>query len=293
MRYHHLKPYLAPAALLVTMWGCSPSSPGSSQPAGEGPRPEQNTDGAKRRGAVVYGPISQGRYRLDSRDSIAMEMPDGSFQRTVTVKASFLTLTLRPRGSDFAAEISLDSMILDRPNSMLQPLVDSAWGTRWQGIVRKTGRLDSLTASKPTVFGEQVRAMLQRLLPIVPDSGAEPGDRWQDRTTMPYQIMAGFEATEDRVADFRAGKWEDEGGRRVLVIQSTMNYTVTGSGSGFGQEIRFEGGGAAEGTHRLAASGILVQAQVTDSVRMTLTVPAIGQSVPAVVVTSYSLSTQP
>lgn len=292
MRHNTLKVFFAPA-MLLTIWGCSAPRTGPSQPAGETPGPEQNTPHPKRRGAVVYGPINQGRYRLDSRDSIAMEMPDGLFQRTVTVKSAFLTLTLRPRGDDFTAEIALDSIVLDRPNQMLQPLVDSARGTTWQGIIRKTGRFDSVTASKASIFGEQVRAMLQRLLPIVPDSGAESGDRWQDRTTMPYQIMAGFEATEVRVADFRAGKWEDEGGKRVLVIQSTMDYTVTGSGSGFGQEIRFEGSGRAEGSHRIAPSGILVQAQVTDSVRMTLTVPAVGQSVPTVVVTSYSLSQRP
>lgn len=279
--------------LLLIIWGCSASRGTSSPPASEVPGPEVNAPAPSRRGAVVYGPVSQGRYRLDSRDSIAMEMPDGSFQRTVTVKIAFLTLTLRPRGSDFAAEIALDSLALDRPNAMLQPMVDSARGTRWQAIMRKTGRLDSVVASKPSVFGEQMRAMLQRLLPILPDSGAEPGDRWEDRATMPYQIMAGFEATEERVADFRAGKWEDDNGRRVLVIRSSMVYTATGSGSGFGQEIRFEGSGAAEGTHRIASSGILVEAEVTDSVKMTLTVPAVGQSVPAVVVTSYSLSTRP
>lgn len=292
MRHHQLRLRFAP--LFWIMLGCSASGPGSpGQPAAEAPGPEANAPSATRRDAVVYGPVSQGRYRLDSRDSIAMEMPDGSFQRTVTVKMAFLSLTLRPRGRDFTAEIGLDSLALDRPNAMLQPLVDSARGTRWQGILRRTGRLDSLTASKPSVFGEQVRAMLQRLLPIVPDSGAGPGDRWQERDTMPYQIMAGFEATEERVADFRAGKWEQANGRRVMVIQSSMNYTVTGSGSGFGQEIHFEGSGSAQGTHHIAPAGILIEARVSDSVRMTLTVPAVGQSVPAVVVTSYSLITRP
>ena len=278
---------------LVAIGGCSAPRSGPVTPSAEPPRTEQSTPSPKRRGAIAYGPVTQGRYRLDSRDSIAMEMPDGSLQRTVTVKASYLTITLRPRGQDFSTDIMLDSMTLDRPNSMQQPLVDSARGTRWQGIVRKTGRLDSVTASRPSIFGEQVRAMLQRLLPIVPDSGAEAGDQWQDQTTMPYQIMAGFEATENRVSNFRAGKLEDFNGTRILPIQSTMTFTVTGSGSGFGQEIRFEGSGAAEGVHRMNPSGVLVQAQVIDSLRLTLTVPAVGQSVPTTVVTTYSLRALP
>ena len=110
---------------------------------------------------------------------------------------------------------------------------------------------------------------------------------------MPYQIMAGFEATENRVSNFRAGKLEDFDGTRILPIQSTMTFTVTGSGSGFGQEIRFEGSGAAEGVHRMNPSGVLVQAQVIDSLRLTLTVPAVGQSVPTTVVTTYSLRALP
>jgi hypothetical protein len=222
-----------------------------------------------------------------------MEMPDGSFQRTVTVKTAFLTVSLRPLGERFSADIALDSIRLDRPNPILQPLVDSARGTRWQGILERTGRLDSMTASTSSVFGEQVHAMLQRLLPIVPDSGAEPGLRWQNHTSMPYQIMAGFAAMEDRVADFHAGKWEKDKGQRVLVIESSMRHTVSGSGSGFGQEIRFEGNGIAQGIHRMTPAGILNSAEVSDSVRMTLTVPAIGQSVPTVVVTSYSLQSLP
>ena len=276
-------------SLLMGAWGCSTSRAGTNQPPGETPPPEQPSVDPGRRGTVSYGPTNQARYRLDSRDSVAMEMPDGSFQRTVTVKTSFLTLSIRPRGEAFLADILLDSMALDRPNPILQPLVDSARGTRWQGVVQRTGRFDSVVASKASVFGEQVRAMLQRLIPIVPLGGAEEGQRWQDSTTMPYQIMAGFAATEDRTADFRAQKWENESGRRVLHIESSMNYTVSGSGSGFGQEIRFEGTGVAQGSHRLTGAGLLSSAEVSDSVRMTLTVPAVGQSVPTVVVTIYSI----
>jgi len=128
---------------------------------------------------------------------------------------------------------------------------------------------------------------------VLPDSGAAPGDRWQDQTTRPYQIMPGFEAEETRSANYRAGKWEEEDGLRVMPIRSSMTYTVTGSGAGFGQEIRFDGGGEAEGMHWLTPAGTLNGAQVTDSVRLTLTVPAVGQSVPTTVVTSYSLRVIP
>jgi hypothetical protein len=237
--------------------------------------------------------VSGGKFRLDSRDSLAMEMPDGSFQRTVTAKSAFLTITLVSRGSALTADIALDSMMLDRPNAMVQPLVDSAIGTRWQGTVRSTGELDSLSANKISVLGEQVRAMVSRLLPTLPDSGVKPGDRWETRGRLPYQVMAGFSANEERAAEFQAGKWEDRNGTRALNIESAVSYTVTGSGSGFGQEIQVSGSGRAQGSHRVSAGGLLLTAQVSDSVSLTLTVPAVGQSVPTTVITSYSIRMLP
>jgi hypothetical protein len=241
----------------------------------------------------VYGQVSQARYRIDSRDSLAMEMPDGSFQRTLTVKSAFITLSLIDRGGSFAAEVSLDSLMLDRPNQLVQPLVDSALGTRWAGAIARNGRIDSLVPNKSSVFGEQVRTMLHRLIAILPADGAEPGEGWRDSSTVAYQIMSGFSASEQRLAEFRAEKWEEVRGTRTLTVASTTRYRLTGSGSGFGQEIRLEGTGEAAGKHRISTAGRLIQAEVKDSANMTLTVPAVGQSVPTVMIATYTLTTLP
>lgn len=282
------------AALLLVLAGCAGSSPANPAPgpAGE-PGAKPDLPGKTNRGAVLYSPVSSARYRLDSRDSVAMEMPDGSFQRTVTAKTAFLTISLRENGTQLAAEISLDSMALDRPNPMVQPLVDSALGSRWQGAIRANGKIDSLTPNRTSVFGEQIRTMLQRLLPVLPPGGAEADKSWSDSASMPFQLMAGFTAGEERIAEFRATRWEDVKGTRALLIESTTNYTVSGNGSGFGQEITLEGSGQARGRHRVSAAGRLVQAEVTDSVRMTLTVPAVGQTVPTTVIGTYAISPLP
>jgi hypothetical protein len=241
----------------------------------------------------MYGAVTRARYRIDSRDSLSMEMPDGSTQRTVTVKSAFLTWSARGAANQLVLDVVLDSLMLDRPNAMLQPLIDSAQGTRWSGVIRQNGHIDSLVPNKPSVFGEQVRGMLTRLFPTLPDGGAEPGREWQDNSTIPYQIMAGFSASEERAAQYRAGKWEDIGGIRSLAIQSAIQYSVSGSGSGYGQEIKVDGGGEAQGTHHLSAEGHLLRAQVSDSVKLRLNIPAIGQTVPTSVHTVYSLATIP
>ena len=126
MRFPRCHSLLLPT-ILVGLIGCSKAGGGVSTPGPEGPRADERTPESARRGTVLYAPASA-RFRIDSRDSLAMEMPDGSFQRTVTVKAAFVTISLRPIGNELAAEISLDSLILDRPNPMVQPLVDSAQG---------------------------------------------------------------------------------------------------------------------------------------------------------------------
>jgi hypothetical protein len=222
-----------------------------------------------------------------------MEMPDGSFQRTVLVKTSFLTISMVPGANGLAATVILDSMMLDRPNSMFQPLIDSAQGTQWMGNLSASGRFDSLVANHQSVFGEQIRTMLSRLMPILPPGGAEPGKSWSDSVTVPFHLMAGFTAMEARRIEYRAGRSEEVRGTRTLPIQSTISYQVSGSGSAMGPEIHMEGSGAASGTHRLSYSGRLLEASVTDSAGLTLTVPAAGQSVPATLIATYSLTATP
>lgn len=277
----------------VLVAGCASSSPGAA-PATPGAVPAASAGGGNRPGeGVLYSPVSGMHYRLDSRDSLSMEMPDGSFQRSVTVKASYLTMTFESTAGGLNATIALDSMTLDRPNSMFQPLVDSTRGTEWRGSLAPTGRFESLEVNHPSLFGAQVRTMMSRLMPMLPAAGAEAGKTWIDSTNVPFSLMAGFEASEHRMAEYRAGRTEDNRGIRSLPIQSTIRYTVSGSGSMMGPEIHMEGTGLATGTHRISLTGRLLEASIIDSVSMTLNVPAAGQTVPAIVIATYSLTSLP
>lgn len=280
------------ATAVLLLPGCA-ASPGGGGPV---PQPAEAATPSEHLGTgttVLYAPVALARYRLEMRDSVAMEMPDGSFQRTVTVKTAHLTASFRDSAGLLATSITLDSLALDQPNSLMQGLVDSTRGTRWDGMIREHRRIDSLRSSRPSIFGEQIRTMLYRLFPVLPEDGAAPGRSWADSASMPFQLMAGFDASEQRVAAFRATKIEDREGTRSLTIQSTTTYAVSGSGSTYGQTISIEGTGRATGTHRVSLGGRLLAAQVTDTVRMTLAVSAVGQSVPAVVVGSYTLTQQP
>ncbi len=281
------------AGAVILLSGCAASTPGSTPSAVRGASEEPAKPAARPGNTVLYTAATSGRYRLDSRDSLAMQMPDGSFQRTVLVKISYLTFTIAQGSGRLAASIVLDSIMLDRPNSMFQPLIDSAQGTEWKGSLTASGRFDSLASNHPSLFGEQVRTMLNRLIPVLPAGGIEAGKAWTDSMTVPFHLMAGFSALEERSAEYRAGKAEDAHGTRTLPIRSTIVYRVSGSGAAMGPEIHMEGNGKAEGTHRLSYTGHLMEAQVTDSISLTLTVPEAGQTVPATLIATYSLTPIP
>ena len=79
----------------------------------------------------------------------------------------------------------------------------------------------------------------------------------------------------------------------MLLLQSSTSYHVEGSGTSFGQELSIQGDGTATGTHRLSAEGRLLEASVGDSVGMAISVPAVGQTVPTVVTSRYTLRLLP
>jgi hypothetical protein len=278
-----------PALLLAA--ACA-STPTPATPAGGRPAPAPTAGPEKRDNATLYSVLPVAHYLLESRDSLAMEMPDGSFGNQ-NEKTSYLTISLATAGAGFAMTMVLDSMHLSYPDNLVQSLVDSAVGTRWQGTLAANGRVESLEPDHPSVFGEQVRTSLRRLLPVLPATGAKPGDQWSDSSSMTLTIVNGLSVQEHRTTAYRAEKLETLRGVRVLVLQSTTAYQVEGTGTSYGQELNITGSGAATGTHRISAEGRLLEASVSDSVGMSITVPAVGQTVPTVATSRYTLRLLP
>lgn len=280
-----------PALLVVAACASTPPAPagapgGSPTPAASSTAPEKRDD------AILYSALPLTHYLLESHDSLAMEMPDGSF-RNLNEKAAHLTISLSPAGAGLAMTVVLDSMRLSQADNLVQPLVDSAIGTSWQGMLALNGKVESLQPSHPTVLGEQVGTSLRRLLPVLPPTGAKPGDQWSDSASMTLTIVTGLSVQEHRTTVYRAEKIENLRGVRVLVLQSTTTYRVEGTGTSFGQELTITGAGAATGTHRISTEGRLIEASVSDSVGMSITVPAVGQTVPTVATSRYTLRLLP
>ena len=191
----------------ILVAGCASSSPGAA-PATPGAVPAASAGGGNRPGeGVLYSPVSGMHYRLDSRDSLSMEMPDGSFQRSVTVKASYLTMTFESTAGGLNATIALDSMTRSPPNSMFQPLVRGP-GHQCRGLA-PTGRFESLEVNHPSLFGAQVRTMMSRLMPMLPAAGAEAGktlDRFYQRSLQSHGGIRSLGASDGGVSRRKDGR---------------------------------------------------------------------------------------
>lgn len=288
-----MTPTIRTVPIILLLAACATSSPPSGGAAPGEASPGQPEGETSRDGGVLYQAWPQSRYELTTRDSIAMEMPDGSFQRQLTEKTGFLTIQLDSSAQGLTAFIRLDSMRLAYPDALVQSLVDSAVGTTWQGRIGARGNLDSLAPSRPSVFGEQVRTDLRRLLPVLPAGGVRPGETWTDSATAPLQMMTGMQVQEDRATGYQAGKWESSAGQRVITIESSTTYRVSGTGTSYGQQLEITGSGVATGSHRVSRAGRLLAASAMDSAMITINVPAVGQTVPTVITSRADLRLLP
>ncbi len=266
------------ALCLVAGCAASSSSGGTGErPAGgPAPRPEISVPD---RVVILYRPV-EARYRIDTTDSLSLGMPDGTTQNQTIVRTSYVTL--REAGSaPMNLRLSLDSVSLTQPDSALQALADSAVGAAWTGQMTRWGRLSGLTADRSSLMVEQLEPLLYTLFPVLPPEGARPGMTWQDSLEIPFRALARFDATEVRQSRFTAQGYLAVADAPALQIESQGDYAVTGSGNWFGQDMTVEGRGHVAGTHSVALDGRLVEASVADSASLTLTLPDVGQTVPA------------
>ena len=228
---------------------------------------------------ILYHPV-QARYRIETDDSLALSMPDGTTQNQTIVRTSYITLQ-ESGDSPIDIRVSLDSVLLTQPDSVLQALVDSAVGATWTGLMTPWGRLEHLTADRPSLFVDQLEPLLHALFPVLPETGARPAMAWSDSVQIPFRALARFEATEVRRTDFVADGYIAVAVGPALQITSHGVYSVTGSGTWFGQNMTVDGEGQVEGTHAIALDGRLVEASMSDSATLDLALPDVGQSVPA------------
>jgi hypothetical protein len=112
---------------------------------------------------------------------------------------------------------------------------------------------------------------------------------WSD--TNSYRVVAdAFPGTETVAMEYRATEGEAPGGRDAIELESEGTYRRSGTRVQGEQELEMTASGTRTASHRLATEGTLLSAQGVDQGEMTITVPAVGQTVPVTQSSTYRIS---
>ena len=270
----------APRALILLVAAACSTGPGVETrpgPAERGTPPEQ--PGAEPApppvapGAVVYRPASSS-VTFSRRDSLTLQLPGGATQVQDFRRTAYLDIGIRGAAPPYEVSIRLDSLRQEggafSPDSLF-----SAEGTRWTASLSASGELTDLKADRSSQVGDQVGATLPVLFPALPLSGLEQGSSWTDTTERQLKADA-FDATERAVTDYRATGSDS----RTITIESRTTFERTGTGGQATQPMEMAAGGTRRGVYQFARGGSVLTAEGADSAEITISIPAVGQTVP-------------
>ncbi len=275
------RPHLLAALCAATM-ACASATPApSSAPApGSTPGSTPSASGrapAIRSGALIYQP-STASYVLRRRDSVSVELPNGLRRTQVLSSAGYFSVATRA-GTPMPIAITLDSLTVEGPLAA-QSAIDSARGAHWTGSVSAIGVVSGLTAERTSSVAEQFRGMLPLVFPVLPAGGVREGAAWSNTRDDTMRVLA-FNVREHAVDSARAtADTARLAGKPWIAITTAAGFTRIGGGSQFGQAVEVRATGTRHLTSRLRPDGMLGSMDGTESSDMTLTVPAMGQTLP-------------
>jgi hypothetical protein len=282
-------------AAALALAGCS-SSTTSGGPEGPAPQPvDPNAPPAPEGGkgpAVTYRPVNGAGYRLEHRDSLVMQYPGGESQTQVRNRVAFVRLSLAdaPAQGAYRISVTLDSLEAQESGAPVPPdSIAAARGTVWSGTLSNVGTLSELKPDRSGTLTDELAGHLRLLFAALPQGGVREGMEWTDSTQYPL-VSDAFTGTESSLTSYRASdKVEVEGGE-AIPLEASSKYTRSGKRVQGEQELEMAATGTRTGIHRLGLDGVLVSAQGTDTGEMTISVPALGQSVPVTRSSTYAVT---
>jgi hypothetical protein len=220
---------------------------------------------------------------------LSLQLPGGANQQQLIDRTAFVSVTLVPDTGGYQATIVLDSLqaTANGAPASLDSLVP-AWGTRWTGRLSSNGDLSALKADRSTTMGDQVGSTLRSLFPGLPTGGVRVGMEWSDTTDVPIRADA-FDASERGITRYRSLESDEPRAKNAIKLESTGSYERKGKGVQFDQQLEMSGTGSRTAVHYFGQDGILISGRGRDAGEMTITVPAVGQTVPVKHAGSYTI----
>ena len=276
---------------LLALAGCGSATTRAGEPGAPIPEPGTTTPpGVAEPTGVIYRPVRNGAYALVRQDSLSLQLPGGASQQQLIDRTAYLSVSLLPDTGGYQVAIVLDSLQASAGGvpAVLDSLIP-AWGTRWTGTLTPDGNLSGLAADRSTTFGDQVGGTLRSLFPALPPGGVRVGMEWADTTDVPIRADA-FDAAERGITSYRAVESDEPRARKAIKLESSGSYERTGKGVQFDQQLEMSGAGTRTAVHYLSREGFLLSGRGSDSGDMTITVPAVGQTVPVKQAGSYTIT---
>jgi hypothetical protein len=265
---------------LLMVSACSSGAPPSSTPVPKpGPRPSGGdrapTPAPSPHGsAILYRPTAGATYAIERRDSLTLELQGGNqvqqFSRT-----AYLTVAIAEGSGGYHTTIRLDSLRQEEGGTVSADSVLKAEGTTWTGTLTPQGRLGDLKADRSSGVGDQVGASLGVLFPVLPTAGLQGATTWSDTAVRTLKTDA-FDAKEQAISNYKLVKQDG----RVYVVDAAAAFQRTGTGGQPGQPMEMTSQGTRKTAYQFGADGLVAGAVGADSAEMTISVPAVGQTVP-------------
>lgn len=262
---------------------------GATPPPEKG-RPGVPADGAAP-GGLLYRPAPASGYRLERHDSLTLQYPGGAVQEQVRDRVGFLHVTVggTAGAASYPVTIVLDSLQAFENGQPVDSAV-LARGTRWTGTLGPDGALSQLQSDRGGTLADELAGRLRLLFPRLPAAGVREGMEWTDSSE--YKLVAdAFPGTERQVTTYRAS--EGSGPKKGVTLESNGSYARSGTRQQADQSLEMTATGERRGRHRIGSDGVVISAHGNDSGDMTITVPAVGQTVPVKQSGSYSITPAP
>jgi len=289
------------AGVLICSLGTACASSGTVPEAGRpapkpapGEAPAEAPPPGGRGPAVTYKAVQDASYRLEHHDSLSLQYPGGAVQEQVRDRVAFFRLTLMagPQPGSYRVTVALDSLQANESGQPVPPdSVAAALGTLWTGTVSDRGQLSPLSSTRSSTLSDELGSRIPLLFPVLPPGGVRQGMEWTD-TTERKLVADAFPVTETAIVTYTATDTELPGtrSRKAIALESSGTYSRAGTRIQADQELQMTATGSTREVHNFGLDGTLVSAQGTDTGDMTISVPALGQTVPVERSSRYAIS---
>ena len=292
-----MRRYLNPIALLTALLlgACASSTTSAGNPSGPAPKPiDPDAPPPTEEGkgpAVTYRPVNKAAYRLERRDSLVFQYEGASqVQTRDRVAKVHITIAQAPSPGTYRVSVSLDSLEALESGTPVPPdSVAAALGTTWTGTLSNLGTLSELKPDREGTLTGELAGYLRLLFPALPEDGVREGMQWTDSASYPL-VSDAFTGNEEAITVYRAAGKEEVAGREAIPLETSSKYSRTGKRIQGEQELEMTASGTRSGVHRLSVDGVLVSAEGTDTGEMTISVPAVGQTVPVTRSSTYAVT---